>query len=148
MEYTIPTPNEADPRDSVIEKRGDVYTFTFNDIEREKIRYGKTLKELVGNRDFQAAKMKNIEEHHPFVLEMSEQDMFTAHMYQEAKAVVVVCDPKIAEVEKLLKDYEDEQAELIKQLPELAAPEVAPVVAADAPAEAVPSPIQQDDLNK
>ena len=50
---------------------------------------------------------------------MAEADMFTAHMYQEAKAIVVMSDKKIEEVEKQLEDYADETAEIEKQIPEL-----------------------------
>lgn len=155
MQYKILEPKvDMEVRDAKIEKLGVVVTFTFNEIEREEAALNKVLKEIRGKSDYEAAKMKNIEEHHPFVLNLSEEEMFTAHMYQDCKAIVVVSAPKIAEIEKQLQEYADEKAEIIKQIPQLAAPvvdtEVIPVpVGADtipASGEPVISPIQPNDL--
>lgn len=120
MEYKLIEKNE-DVRTSKIEKRGGVVTFTYNELEASILAMKKMIKELKGNIDLQAAKMKNIEEHHPFVLTMSEQDMFTAHMYQEAKALVVVAGKKLVEFEDALNSDEGQLLEIENQIPELKA---------------------------
>ena len=118
MDYKI-IKKEDNILDSKIEKLGVVVTFTMTEVIEHTAMLQKLLKELTAKRDYEKAKMTNIENNHPFVLDMDEADMFTAHMYQEAKAIVVVSDSKIAEVETQLEDYADETAEIEKQIPEL-----------------------------
>ena len=115
-----------------IEKRGHVITFTLQEVEDNDKINRRNLKEITAKRDYEAAKMVNIEEHHPMVKEIPEFDRYTIHMYQEACAMVKACDAKIEEIEKQLNEDTAEIIEIKKQLPEL--------VEADAlPAEEKPS---------
>lgn len=144
MQYSIVDKAE-DIKDSKIEKLGVVVNFTFREVEAHEENLKKVMIELQAKVDYEAAKMTNIETNHPFVLSMSEQDMFTAHMYQEAKAIVLVGKQKVAEIQKGLDDYALEKVEIIKQIPELGPkPEgEAPVVTPEAVPEAVePSPAE------
>lgn len=146
MEYKIVAPAaDGNVKNAKIEKLGVVVNFTFGEIEQHEEILDKTIKELKGTNVYNAAKMTNIETNHPFVLTLSEQDLFTAHMYQEAKALVKVSADKISQIEKQLADYADEKAEIVKQIPELAV-EAAPAEVVPSPAEPVPSPIQPEDL--
>lgn len=130
MEYKIKPINiEADSaegivfpeiKDRVIEKHGGVQEFTINDIELNTKDLLNTKKELEAKRAYENVKKENIEQHHPFVLEMSEQDLFTAWMYKEASGWVKLCDEKLAEIEKQLETDALEIAEIKKQIPELA----------------------------
>lgn len=131
MEYKIKPINiEADSakgivfpdiKDRVIEKYGGVDEFTINDIELNTKNLLNTKKELEAKKKYENVKKENIEQHHPFVLEMSEQDLFTAWMYKEASGWVKLCDEKLVEIEKQLEADAIEIAEIKKQIPELAA---------------------------
>lgn len=134
MEYKITESNE-DPKQSKIQKLGVVVNFTFGEIEQHESMLAKVVKELKAKSEYEGAKMKNIETNHPFVLEMPEQDLFTAHMYQEAKSLVKVSNEKVVEIEKQLADYAEEKGEIMKQIPALAS-------------EPVLSPVQSEDINK
>lgn len=107
-------------KERIIEKRGEVLEFSLDDIEYN-------LKQLIGKRKELEAKLKyetmkkdNIETHHPFVKDISEQDLFTTHMYQEACIWVKTCEDKIKEIDEQIKKDESEVAEIKSQIPELA----------------------------
>lgn len=119
LEYKIGETAE-DPQDAVIHKTGYTQKFTLREVENSIFANSKNLKELEGRVTLDSAKMTNIEQNHPFVLEMSEQDLFTAHMYMEAKATVRVCKKKVAELQAAIDDDTAEIAEIKKQIPELA----------------------------
>lgn len=112
---------KEDWKDNVIEKRGLTATFTVNDFEKNIERMQKIIKELEGTHRLNLATMENIEHHHPFVKEMSEQDLNTAAMYYEAKQIVKQYAPRIAEFYEALnteakeKDYVIELFKLDKK---------------------------------
>lgn len=107
-------------KDRVIEKRGHVISFTINQVEDNTRALQKTRKEIDAKMEHEMAKMVNIEGFHPFVKEMSKEDLFTAWMYQEAKAMAEMCDKKLKEIEKQLAEDEAEVKEIYSQIPELA----------------------------
>jgi len=133
MEYKI-VDRAEDPMDSKIEKLGVVVKFSMREIEADINAFNKLIKELTATVDYNAAKMANIETYHPFVTTMSEEDLFTAHMYQDAKAIVKVGKDKMAEVQKALDDYVVEKADINSQIPDLMTP-AQPAEVAAAPAE-------------
>lgn len=136
IQYSAPDIDALDPRSSVIEKRGYTITFTLTELEANDRQMEKQAKELEAKRDYEAAKMTNIETNHPFVLDMSEQDLFTAHMYMEAKATRRVCDLKATEIRTQLAEDAAEIAEILKQVPALAS--------VPSPAEFVPPAPEQE----
>lgn len=93
-----------DPNASVITKSGISVDFTPQDMRNEQAQLEKFITEITAKFDLEKAKMSNIEEHHPFVKEMSAQDLFTAHMYQESKNFVDVIPPKLEELETQLTE--------------------------------------------
>lgn len=107
-------------KDRVIERHGAVEEFTLSDIEANKKELLKTKKELEAKKQYENVRKENVEQHHPFVLEMSEQDLFTAWMYKEASGWVKLCDEKLKLIDDQLKADEEEIAEIKKQIPELA----------------------------
>lgn len=109
-----------DTKDATIEKSGGVVRFTLNDFEAAIEHNRKGLKEVTAMKEYNDAKMKNIEANHPFVLTMEEQDMFTAHLYQEAKSAFVVMSKKEEMLKKQVEEDILEYAEVLKQIPELA----------------------------
>lgn len=118
IEYKIGEAAE-DVNDSVIEKTGHVTTFTLREVRNSILMNEKTKKELEGRAILDSAKMTNIEQNHPFVLEMSEQDLFTAHMYMEAKATARVCKQKAEQLAKAIEEDTAEIAVMLEKMPEL-----------------------------
>lgn len=98
-------------KDSVIEKDNIVAKFTIRDFENNIERMQKTLRELEAKHKVELAVMDNIERNHPFVKDLTDEQLNTAWMYQEAKAVVVQYAPRIAEFYEALnaevKEMED-----------------------------------------
>lgn len=108
-----------DKKERVIEKTGHTDSFTMNDIENHIKSREKTFKELVAKRDYENAKIINIEHFHPFVKDISEEDLHTVQMYSEAKSLVNLLDSKIIEFKEQKEKDEQEIDEIIKQIPEL-----------------------------
>lgn len=116
--YKIQTPSE-DPKQSVIEKSGDVYHFTLRDLEVNQQQLGKGKKEVEAKRLYESARMTNVAEHHPEIPKMDPEERFAAFMYCEAEAFVKACDKKLEEINAQLEADAAETAEILKQLPEL-----------------------------
>lgn len=106
--YKIKKDNKKDPTAILIEKGNITHTFRPADMLNEQEYLSNYIKQFKGQADVERAKMKNIEENHPFVLKMSEQDLFTAHMYQEANAIVKTIEKKLPEFEEQLEESEAE----------------------------------------
>lgn len=119
MQFTIKEPN-VDPKLAVIEKTGHTVEFTLSDIDQNKKHYARILTEIKAKRDVEAYTMKNIEEHHPEILEMDPMMIHTAHMYEESKLIVAMADDKIKEIEDALAEQDAEVAQCLEQIPELA----------------------------
>lgn len=120
MEYKIIDAKE-NPRESVIEMTGQPVKFSLYEMEGNLQNSEKTVKELTAQVEVSAAKMANIEEHHPFVKDMSEQDLFTCHMYQEAKAIVKVGEKKIEEFRVAIETDKKALEDVYAALPEFKA---------------------------
>lgn len=114
--YTIKTEHQEDPNASVITKSNVDVDFTLHDLKANKLEFTKMLRQLKAQKELADAKMKNIEDHHPFVMDLSEEQAFTVHMYQEARAMSRVCGNKIPEYEKELAYIEEEFVEINKQI--------------------------------
>lgn len=122
LTYKVAKDQDAlDAKDRMIEKRGHVITFTINQVEEHKVELEKIMKELLSKRDYEKAKMTNIEEHHPYVKEMDAEKLFTVHMYQEANQTSKLAEAKIKEIQDQLDEYETELADILNQVPEVGA---------------------------
>ena len=135
MDYSIVEQAE-NVKDSKIEKLGVVVYFTMAELDKQDEQLKKALVEVEAQTNYYAARMANVENNHVFsgntikkVTDFSDEDLFAAHMYQEAKAAMMVGSNKVKQLKKQLEDDEIERAEIVKQIPELAVvvePEVAP----------------------
>lgn len=134
MEYKIIEKGE-DIKDAQIEKRGHVITFTMREVEAHVSQLKKLFTEVTAKAAVEKAKMTNVENYHPFVLKMSDEDLSTIHTYMTAKMMFEVASGKAEEIEKQLKEYEVETADILKQIPEL---EVVP----ETPVEVTPEVVE------
>lgn len=105
--YTVTKPND-DAFETEIEKAGIKVAFTPRQLINDKDTWTRKVKELKGTVELKRAECANIEAHHAFVKDMSMQDLFTAKMYYENKAIVDGLPPKIEEIEKELVFIEAE----------------------------------------
>lgn len=106
-------------KERIIEKRGQVIEFTLHEVEQDLVKLNKLKIEMQAQIDHENAKVVNIEHFHPFVTEMSEQDLSTAFLYHEAKSKSKLFTAKLAEVEEAYNEESREVEEIKKQIPEL-----------------------------
>lgn len=109
-----------DIRERVIEKRGHVITFSLKELEDNDADMEKQLKEQKAMLEHRTAVIENIEHHHPFVKDLTEEQLLTVWMYKDAKGNQEIFQDNIEKLEKQLKEDEEEIKEILKQIPELA----------------------------
>lgn len=108
-----------DLKDRVIEMRGQVVEITLNGLENTQLQRQKQIKELEAKAELENAKMVNIEGFHPFVKEMSEQDLHTAYMYRQSQAMKMGCEEEVKKLKDWMETDNKEIQEIYKQIPEL-----------------------------
>lgn len=123
MQYKLKESQKDDttnnPKDIIIEKYGDVHEFTIRQFEDNIKMYEKPLIEMKAQLALDAAKKENIEEFHPFVLTLTEEQLLTCHMYAEACSTVRVLTPKIKEIEDGIDEEKAQIEEVYKQIPSI-----------------------------
>ena len=107
---------DSDPTAIVIEKGNITAEFTIAQMRSEQAQCEKLLKEFRATLEIETAAARNIEEHHPGITGMSEQDLFTAAMYAESTQYVKQLPPKIKELEDQLASSKEEEAHIIREL--------------------------------
>lgn len=122
-QYQLEDKEKEIGRESVIEKRGHVIKFTLAELAQNHIQLEKLDKELTAQAEHERAKMKNIEAHHPFVLDLTDEQLFTAHMYANAKALLTQCVSKKQEIADQLESDRKEIADIKEQIPGIDVPE-------------------------
>lgn len=106
-------------KDRVIEKTGHTVEFSLADTELDLKNIDKNLLELKAKKELEDAKCENISSFHPFVLELTDEELHTAWLYQQSKAVAELCDKKIEALEEERVDYLKEIENIKSQIPEL-----------------------------
>ena len=120
MKYTIEETEGGVNKETTIKKVWEATTeFTLSQVDGDISRLEKMTKELTAERDVNSAKMDNVSKNHAIVNELTEGQMFACHMYQEAKAIVVVADKKLKEIADAIVGLIEEKEEILKQIPEL-----------------------------
>lgn len=108
---------EKNFKDSLIEKKYEQkHTFTIADVNAHQEKLEKLYKEIDGQFMLAGAKVQNIEINHPFVKKMSEQDLFTVHMYVENLNITKHAQEKLREVAKQQASYRRELKDIYKEL--------------------------------
>ena len=122
MEYNI-KPNETGEEilmeDRTIEKRGHVIEFTLSDVDANIRQNTKTQTELAAKVKVDSAKQENIINFHPFLKNMSEEEIFTAWLYQDTQNTIDLVQSKLDEVEAQIESDTEEMKVIKEQLPEL-----------------------------
>lgn len=141
--YKVVEEHPEDPMLNVVEKGNITARFTPYELQANIDQNKKLVKELKGKLMLEDAKGKNIEEHHPFVKDLTDEQRFIVHMYEEAMAVRRGFPPKIAEFEESIAEMEQEKVSLAEQIG-IAIPKAA--VAEEAHADPVEAPEKPQDL--
>lgn len=105
-----------DYKDSTIEKSGIKSTFTLREIEKHRADLTTIKTELEAQIKVQDATTTNIESFHPFVKDMSMEDMHAAGMFYEARGLRDKCQAKLDEIVKLLADEAAEEETIMTTL--------------------------------
>lgn len=106
----------ADPRQIVIKKGNIEAKFTIADMEGEQVQCEKIIREIEGKLKLEHARATNIETHHPFVKEMSDKDLLTAHLYYEAQTFLKGLPPRLEAMKAQLAESVEEKAHILKTL--------------------------------
>lgn len=105
-------------KDRKIEKQGQSIFFSMKDIENNLEHNAKTRKETTTKLDLEKAKKENIESFHPFVLDLTEEQLHTAFMYKSACDWVKLCTQQLDSIDKQDLIDNEEIEEIKKQIPD------------------------------
>lgn len=119
IKYSIAEASE-NPNESIIRKEGVIIDFPLGDIDRNLNQLDKAKKECEGAITLANAKIKNVAEHHPFVMKLSAEDLVAAYIFAEATTSLNQAKAKLLEVENQITADVNEKADILVQLPELA----------------------------
>lgn len=110
FDYTIKKPSETgDYRDTLIGKTGLKVEFTMAEVEADRALIAKQLKENKGQLVLEAAKIQNITTNHPFVLDLTQEQLFTCALLHQ-------CMQTKAQAEKNIKILEDQDARYAQEV--------------------------------
>ncbi len=117
MKITYKIKPKKDEQDSSVTfiKRGQTHEFTDEAVRNHMKELERITKELSSQRDMEAAKMKNIEQFNEIVMNLSDKQLLAIAMYAQSKDLHGKVVAKLAEIEKLQKEYLEETQEIEKQ---------------------------------
>lgn len=107
--------NNKVAKDVVLEVSGITHLVSLREIETDVKYLEKARKEIDGMLGVEKAKMKNIENNHPWVKKLSEIELLTAFLYYESMAVDKEAIPKLKEINRQLKVYKKEIKDIANQ---------------------------------
>ena len=91
-------------------------TFSIEEIEAHERKLAESKKEATATRDYEMAKLVNINTYHPFVTEMSEMDISTVQLYKNSLDAVEEYNTMIAKLVAHEEMYTKEKAAIYKEL--------------------------------
>jgi hypothetical protein len=108
--------DEEDYKKIVIEKSGIKGEFTIEKIEAHEDYLNKAKTEVDAKIKLEEAKVSNVEEHHAFVKDLTDEQIFTVALYGRAKAELKMAKEKELEIATALLDYAVEKSYIIETL--------------------------------
>jgi len=114
--YEVVEASAEDIGATKIKKSGIEVEFTLAQVEAEWAPIEKRVKEMDAQLKLAEQTRDNLLEHHPFLKDLTEEQLFTTHMYQEAMSFVKVLPEKIGEYEDALKESKEEYAYMVDKL--------------------------------
>jgi len=115
FKYEVITKSEEKEQDWVIQKSGLTAEFTLNDIKRDIEILKKMKIEMDAKVGIEAAILENISVNYPDAPKMEEKLRVAVFLYQKSFATKKMCEEKVAEIDKQLKEYAEETQEILNQ---------------------------------
>lgn len=112
--YKIKKANKKDYKKSIIEKQ-DTVEFTLENADRQQREYEKYKTEWEAQVKLCNATIANLRRNHPDVLRLSETKLIAAKMYLENKEVLAQYNPKLKELNKVMKEYVKERKTIMER---------------------------------
>jgi len=114
--YKIVDPHE-DHNKAVIEKSGTfAEQFTLEQVEKKQNEWSTEKRQLTAQLEVEQTAVDNITHHHPFVLEMSEEDQYTVYLYYETMMKVATLKKQIEMRVNALDMYQKEKEKIMDVL--------------------------------
>lgn len=108
---------QKDFKDSTIEKVYEhTITFSVRDIEQHEQLLEKARREMKALMQVETAKVHNIEANHSWVKKLTPEKLATVAMYFASLERAAEVYPKLKEVNKQIKEYKEEKAQIYKEL--------------------------------
>lgn len=107
--------NEENEEDEIIAKSGHTFEFTKSSVIESMLKMAKIKKELTAQLGVNKAEMENYLHFHPFLKDMSEEDLQFAFLYERSFATAKECEKKLEEIAEAEKEIADDVAEIEKQ---------------------------------
>lgn len=114
--YKVLEENKDDFKASKIQKTGISAEFTIFELEGMEKEVRKQLKEATAQYNLEAAKIENIESNHSFVKDFTDEQLFTIHMYWEAKKNYKKYKDYADKTEENLGIYDAEMKDMYEKL--------------------------------
>jgi hypothetical protein len=135
FDYTVIKPPESgDYKDALIEKTGLRIHFTINDIDSDRALIAKQIKENKGQLVLEAAKIENITSFHPFVLDLTEEQLHTCALLYGCMERKTKAENNLVLLQKQDESYEIQRAAIMTKFG-FVDPEPATEEAVEAPTE-------------
>lgn len=117
IKYQVTETNLDNPNKSIIESiQTEVkHKFSLQEVIDNDAASYKMKKENEANLKIVKAKVKNIEDHHSYVMEFSDEQLFTLHMYFEEKAKVKGFTGEVEKADVFIKDYTEIKKQITEQ---------------------------------
>ena len=106
-DFILTKENKKDFKKSTISRINLTNEFTLEDIEAHQKHLKKNRHEVQAQVRLTSAVIRNVEENHPFVAAMSDEQLATAAYLQENKEVLKKAEAKLKEVDKTVKKYNE-----------------------------------------
>lgn len=101
--------------EATIVKTGQSHEFKMSDVRTHMVQLAKQVTEFNAQLNLERAKVKNVSEHHPVILTLTDEQLTAASILNKAKAVIGALESKLAEIVAQQELYTLELGEIEKQ---------------------------------
>jgi len=112
--YELKKAVEEGGEDTIV-KSGQSHEFKMSDVRTHMTQLAKQHSEMTAQIGLERAKVKNVTEHHPVILTLSDEQLTAASILNKAKPVIAALEAKLAEIEAQQELYTLELGEIEKQ---------------------------------
>jgi hypothetical protein len=114
VEYKA-TVNKENENETIIEKSGQVYSFTVGECRENLATLAKQRTEVASQQEVANAKIENIKHFNPFIADLTEEQQHAVYMYYQAFVLKRDTTSKLAEIDQTVNAIKAELVEIEKQ---------------------------------